>query len=1157
MKRLKKIFTSAVMLMTVVVMSGVSFAPTASAAAQAGDLIKKDGLSAVYYLGEDGKRYVFPNESTFKSWYSDFSSVVTVSADELASYPLGANVVVRPGTKLVKITTDPKVYAVEPNGSLRWVQTEADAIALYGANWAQRVIDVADSFFTNYTISTPLASNEVPVGSLVKKTGENNIYYYDGTDYRLVEDEVAFLANRFQHANVLTHNTFTASGSTITGAETAIVKTSQSGAAQGWQPGQGTGVTVALNSTTPASQSVPSTVGRIPFVKVNITASADGATHLESITVKRTGLTTYGTTFRVWAEKDGNSVSSKRALTTNDDAVLTFAPTLVIPAGQTVTLEILAEVAGVSGNGALGIASASAVSASGATVSGSFPINGNLMSFTTYDVTGLKFATSIIANNTVKVGDEDVELAKFNLQLTGTTTRDVVFKTLTLRNNGVEDLASVVMNMRLENAGEVVSNNATFNGRYATFVLKGNGMDLLRDDNNYDLTVKGDIIGKDNSGANSIALRLNKKDELYAYEKATGFGITYDYNDGLQFSTVEIQSGAVDISKKSTSPAAQDVVKSSKNVLALVANVRADEVINADSFKLKYEGDVTSFQNAKVYLNGALLGSFVLDATAASTTVKYETIDSSLSLNKGNNEIKVAVDVKTNAIIGESFKVTLEDDFLTAGSPEYANNGLSVTDINGTATGAKITVTGGGMTFTRNDGYAAGRKAVEGTTDVSLGKFAIKATDDAIKLTSVVLGAPANGGVGATTSATHIYDMKLFVDGVQIGTTRNLGSSGVTFSSLNYGIAKNATKIIELKGSFTSEAANTATTSLRINVAVNAQDSLGKTIDSQNENTARFEITKGGRLVVAKGASTPYSRILIAKESLEQEVAQFRLTAIDDSATVSEIKLYNASTTATTTVITTADPRISSYRLYKGSSLLDTAVPAGDGYVTFNISGNGLVVPANGSETLTVKAIFNSIVVSDDTNQQLALLVKEGSIKAKSSSGVELDQTNISGETGAISNLMFIRKTKPTFSKVNDGITGGASSAQEVARFKIAADAGEDLRLTAITFTRNGVASTTPTGYRLYEIGNPTELASSDTAVFADFSTVINKGTDKTYRVIANTSAVADGETFGLSLSNVVANNAIVWGEYFVTGYENYDSTYVEELPLDFGSMKY
>ena len=82
MTKLRKFFASSVMIMTVVVMSGF-VAPTTKAAASAGDLIKKDGLSAVYYLGDDGKRYVFPNEATYKSWYSDFSGVVTISSDEL------------------------------------------------------------------------------------------------------------------------------------------------------------------------------------------------------------------------------------------------------------------------------------------------------------------------------------------------------------------------------------------------------------------------------------------------------------------------------------------------------------------------------------------------------------------------------------------------------------------------------------------------------------------------------------------------------------------------------------------------------------------------------------------------------------------------------------------------------------------------------------------------------------------------------------------------------------------------------------------------------------------------------------------------------------------------------------------------------------------
>ena len=138
----------------------------------------------------DGKRYVFPNESTYFSWYSDFSGVVTIPSSELQSYPLGGNVTMRPGTTLVKITTDPSVYAVEPNGVLRKIQSESQAAALYGSNWNKRIVDIADSFFTNYTIGQVLANGEVPVGSLVKNADSAAVYYYDGTNYRSISSEI-------------------------------------------------------------------------------------------------------------------------------------------------------------------------------------------------------------------------------------------------------------------------------------------------------------------------------------------------------------------------------------------------------------------------------------------------------------------------------------------------------------------------------------------------------------------------------------------------------------------------------------------------------------------------------------------------------------------------------------------------------------------------------------------------------------------------------------------------------------------------------------------------------------------------------------------------------------------------------------------------------
>ncbi len=128
-----------------------------AASIMSGDLIKAS-QPAVYYYGADGKRYVFPNEKTYKTWYSDFSTVKTITDEELATIQIGGNVTYRPGIKMVKIQTDPKVYAVAQGGILRWVKTEALAISLYGADWNEKIEDIPDAFFTNYSVGADVVS---------------------------------------------------------------------------------------------------------------------------------------------------------------------------------------------------------------------------------------------------------------------------------------------------------------------------------------------------------------------------------------------------------------------------------------------------------------------------------------------------------------------------------------------------------------------------------------------------------------------------------------------------------------------------------------------------------------------------------------------------------------------------------------------------------------------------------------------------------------------------------------------------------------------------------------------------------------------------------------------------------------------------------------
>jgi hypothetical protein len=150
--------------------------PKLPASMQIGNLVKIDGNTAVYYIGADHKRHAFPNQKVYESYYADFSQVKTVSADDLASVGLGANMKLRAGTWLMKITSDPKVYAVEPNGTLRWVKTETVAKSLYGENWNKKIIDIGVALFSDYTVGNPIELVKYPNGAIYKNVGGQKFY---------------------------------------------------------------------------------------------------------------------------------------------------------------------------------------------------------------------------------------------------------------------------------------------------------------------------------------------------------------------------------------------------------------------------------------------------------------------------------------------------------------------------------------------------------------------------------------------------------------------------------------------------------------------------------------------------------------------------------------------------------------------------------------------------------------------------------------------------------------------------------------------------------------------------------------------------------------------------------------------------------------------
>lgn len=804
MTKLRKFFASSVMVMTVVVMSGLAAPVATKAAAQAGDLIKKDGLSAVYYLGQDGKRYVFPNEATYKSWYNDFSGVVTVSADELASYPLGANVVVRPGTYLVKITTDPKVYAVEGNGVLRWVQTETDAKALYGENWAKRVIDVADSFFTNYTIGKPLASGEIPAGSLVQKSGESNIYYYDGSDYRLIEDEVAFSANRFRFEFIV-NGTFAPSGSNIIGAEADIIRTSQGGTSTGLQPGQGTGVTVSLNSNTPASKSVPQNAPRIPFTKVNLTASNDGAITVDTMTIKRSGLfNAAGKDFKAFVEKDGFVVAKERSFS-NDEAILIFSPALNIPAGQTITVDILANNGGVTGEMALAV---TALSAAGSAVSGSLPAKGNLMSFADYTVNTLNVNLDN-STNKGKVGEDNVLVGEINLQK---GTRDLILTSVDLKNTGKEDLEKVISNIRLEKDGKVVSNKGYFTGKYVNFSFPNGGLELTEDT---DLEIKADVIAQYEElglGEHSVIFEVNK-DNTSAYEKASGFGVTIASLNKVNF---DIEAGEITLARTKNSPlGTHSFVKSTNDILALEAEIKTEKDLDVENLVVKVGGTATSsFKNLKVKLDNTTLDTFTSIPSGTATITDF-------IITKGKHILTVYVSTDSTVTAGHTISFSLDNSSING---KYVENDIAfgAAQITGSAKGAIIEAAGGAeLKASFADTTKGGIKLSDGK-EQEIAKFKFHSANDESNITELEFVATGTSSI----SDERLVDISVYSGSTLLGSNVEFNDSGkfttstIKISGDKLKLAANETREITVKATFPSNYSEDAVASNTIQIGL-------------------------------------------------------------------------------------------------------------------------------------------------------------------------------------------------------------------------------------------------------------------------------------------------------------------------------------------------
>lgn len=167
------------------------------AAATGGSLIKCPDYSAVYYLADDGKRYVFPNERIYFTYFENFDDIVSISCERLGGLEIGGNVPYRAGTRLLKIASMSPVYVIEPGAILRQLTDETQAEHLFGSDWKSQIDVIPDSLFSSYTIGEFVDSGEIPQGTIMRDDTDGSLYIVDENNVAVLLGTRTEAAERF------------------------------------------------------------------------------------------------------------------------------------------------------------------------------------------------------------------------------------------------------------------------------------------------------------------------------------------------------------------------------------------------------------------------------------------------------------------------------------------------------------------------------------------------------------------------------------------------------------------------------------------------------------------------------------------------------------------------------------------------------------------------------------------------------------------------------------------------------------------------------------------------------------------------------------------------------------------------------------------------
>jgi len=137
-----------------------------------GQFIRSFSFDTIYFVDENNLRHPFWNTNVFFTYADSWDEVVWVTDATLPTMELGDPMLPLGLTVLVKIQSEPKVYAQEFFSFLRLIPDESTAEFLYGDNWSDYVIDLEPTVFSHFTLGEEMTTDDWVFPEFMKTRAE-------------------------------------------------------------------------------------------------------------------------------------------------------------------------------------------------------------------------------------------------------------------------------------------------------------------------------------------------------------------------------------------------------------------------------------------------------------------------------------------------------------------------------------------------------------------------------------------------------------------------------------------------------------------------------------------------------------------------------------------------------------------------------------------------------------------------------------------------------------------------------------------------------------------------------------------------------------------------------------------------------------------------